>query len=74
VRGKRSGNTIEVEVEDAGPGFEPGNEIVGNRLGLLGMRERVASLGGTLEISSRPGSGTRLTTRFEMPELGGCQG
>ena len=74
VRGTCSGNTIEVEVADAGPGFEPGNEIVGNRLGLLGMRERVASLGGTLEISSGPGSGTRLTTRFEMAELGGSQG
>jgi signal transduction histidine kinase len=74
VRGKCSGNTIEVEVADAGPGFVPGDEIVGNRLGLLGMRERVASLGGTLEISSRPGLGTRLTTRFEMPELGGSQG
>jgi signal transduction histidine kinase len=74
VHGKCSGNTIEVEVADNGPGFEPGSAIVGNRLGLLGMRERVASLGGTLEISARPGSGTRLTTRFEMPELGGSQG
>ena len=74
VRGKLNGNAIEVEVADAGPGFEPGNQIVGNRLGLLGMRERVASLGGTFEISSRPGSGTRLTTRFEMAELGGSQG
>jgi len=67
VRGKCCGDTIEVEVADAGPGFEPGNAIVGNRIGLLGMRERVVSLGGTLEIVSRPGCGTRLTTRFEMP-------
>jgi signal transduction histidine kinase len=74
VRGKCRGNTIEVEVADAGPGFEPGNETAGNRLGLLGMRERVASLGGTLEIKSRPGSGTRLTTRFNMPECGASQG
>ena len=41
---------IEVEVADAGPGFEPGSGNVGGRLGLLGMRERVTSLGGTLEI------------------------
>jgi signal transduction histidine kinase len=67
VRGKCCGDTIEVEVADAGPGFEPGNAIVGNRIGLLGMRERVASLGGTLEIVSGPDCGTRLTTRFEMP-------
>jgi signal transduction histidine kinase len=63
-----------VEVADAGPGFEPGNEIAGNHLGLLGMRERVAALGGTLEIVSRPGAGTRLTTRFKMPECGAGQG
>jgi len=74
VRGNCRGNMIEVEVADAGPGFEPDNKIVGNRLGLLGMRERVASLGGTLEINSRPGSGTRLTTRFKMAEYGGSQG
>jgi signal transduction histidine kinase len=74
VRGKYRGNTIEVEVADAGPGFEPGNEIAGNRLGLLGMRERVASLGGTLEIDSRPGAGIRLTTRFEVPEHSASQG
>jgi signal transduction histidine kinase len=37
----------------------------------VGMRERVASLGGTLEIVSRPGAGTRLTTRFEMPRHAG---
>jgi signal transduction histidine kinase len=74
VRGKYRGNTLEVEVADAGPGFEPGSEIAGNRLGLLGMRERVASLGGTLEIKSRPGSGTRLTTRFDVPECGASRG
>jgi len=68
VRGKCHGNTIEVEVADTGPGFEPDSKVVGNHLGLLGMRERVASLGGTLEINSRPGSGTRLTTRFEIAE------
>ena len=74
VRGKCRGNTLEVEVADAGPGFEQDNTIVGSHLGLLGMRERVASLGGTLEIRSRPGWGTRLTTRFEMAESGGGQG
>jgi signal transduction histidine kinase len=74
VRGRRFGNTIEVEVADAGPGFEPDGKMVGSHLGLLGMRERVASLGGTLEIKSRPGSGTRLTTRFEISEQAGSQG
>jgi signal transduction histidine kinase len=74
VRGKCRGRTIEVEVADAGPGFEPDNGIVGSHLGLLGMHERIASLGGTLEINSRPGTGTRLTTRFELADHGGSQG
>jgi signal transduction histidine kinase len=69
VRGRYDGDTIEVEVADEGPGFEPDGAIAGAHLGLLGMRERVASLGGTLEIDSRPGSGTRLTARFKIGPL-----
>jgi signal transduction histidine kinase len=74
VRATCRDNTIEVEVADRGPGFEPSSEIAGSRLGLLGMRERVTSLGGTLEIDSRPGSGTRLTTRFKVTGCGANQG
>jgi signal transduction histidine kinase len=66
VRAKYRAGSIEVEVADAGPGFDPGSENAGGRLGLLGMRERVTSLGGTLEIESRPGLGARLTTRFKV--------
>jgi signal transduction histidine kinase len=74
VRARCWRDLIEVEVTDAGPGFEPGDERVGGRLGLQGMRERVTSLGGTLEIESRPGLGTRLTTRFTLGGNGGAQG
>jgi len=74
VRANCSGNTIEVEVVDSGPGFEPDNKVLGSHLGLVGMRERVASLGGTLEIVSRPGAGTRLTTRFKMADCASGQG
>lgn len=35
-----------------------------NSFGLLGMRERTLALGGTLEIDSRPGDGTRVTLRL----------
>ena len=34
------------------------------RLGLLGMRERVESLGGEFRVESRPGDGTRVVARL----------
>jgi signal transduction histidine kinase len=37
----------------------------GNRLGLLGMRERVEMVGGTFCVNSAPGQGTTL--EVEMP-------
>jgi signal transduction histidine kinase len=54
-------NQIRVEVADDGPGFEAGS--LGRseeHLGLLGMRERVESLGGEFRIETAPGLGTRV--------------
>lgn len=71
VRARYLRGTLEVEVADAGPGFDPDSKIGRGRLGLLGMRERVTSLGGTFEIDSRPGLGTRLSTRFKLAGTNG---
>ncbi len=63
--------TIRLEVRDEGRGFDPSSPITngpGERVGLAGMRERVALLGGELEIQSRPGAGTRVTARVPLPE------
>ena len=55
-----------VVVEDDGVGFDPGERaIASRRLGLTSMRERVAALGGELEIVSSPGKGT--TVRATVP-------
>ena len=54
---------IAIEVADDGVGFEPSRSHEG--FGLVGMRERAALLGGTLEVNSIKGSGTRL--RAELP-------
>jgi PAS domain S-box-containing protein len=54
---------IEIEVSDDGVGFE--QNLVREGFGLVGMRERVTLLGGTLTIDSTPGSGT--TVRAEIP-------
>ncbi len=55
---------LELEVSDGGPGFEPETSAGENGgLGLIGLRERIESLGATLEIKSKPGEGTHLTMR-----------
>lgn len=58
-------------LEDDGRGFAL-DEILAapekaRRLGLRGMRERVALLGGELEVESTPGSGTTLFVRIPDP-------
>ncbi len=63
---------FEGEIDDDGRGFdmEEAQRLTdGPRgLGLLGMQERIGQLGGTLQISSRPGQGTRLRFRVPLPE------
>ncbi|MDX1689042.1 MAG: histidine kinase [Candidatus Promineifilaceae bacterium] len=51
--------TVCLAVNDDGVGFDRARTPEG--IGLLGMHERVESVGGELEIDSIPGDGTRLT-------------
>lgn len=53
-----SGGTLTLLVADEGPGFDVAEETWGT--GLMNMRDRMAVVGGTLEISSSPGRGTRV--------------
>jgi len=50
-----------VSVADDGSGFDPQAPRERASIGLASMRERVALLGGRLEIRSRPGAGTSVT-------------
>lgn len=61
VRLRPCGSDVELHIEDDGRGFasEPTPH-----LGLLGMRERVAELGGTLRIAGAPGKGVQLSVRL----------
>jgi len=46
-------------IEDNGAGFDP-QRVSGRSLGILGMRERLRSVGGQLELSNTPARGARV--------------
>lgn len=54
------GGTAALEVADDGIGFPVGKAGRLDSYGLLGMRERAASIGATLAVESEPGKGTRV--------------
>jgi two-component system, NarL family, sensor kinase len=56
----RAGSELTLTVEDDGAGFDAG-AVAPERFGLVGMRERAHLLGGTLDLRSAPGRGTRVT-------------
>ena len=60
VKIAREDGTISVSVEDDGRGFDVNQALAGDALGLFEMRERAAAAGGTLDVESQPGEGTRV--------------
>ncbi len=52
------------EVSDDGVGFDPGQ--TGHGSGLQGMAERLDTVGGVVEVRSRPGAGTRIIGRVPV--------
>jgi len=60
----RRSASVAAVIEDDGRGFGKA-ETSSNGLGILGMQERVALVGGRVEVESAPGSGTTLS--IEVP-------
>jgi signal transduction histidine kinase len=58
---------IEVEVEDDGRGIAADDLAKTRSLGLKGMRERIAYLGGSFEVARAPRGGTRLRIKVPLP-------
>lgn len=54
---------LEIDLQDDGIGFDPA-AIEAGHYGLLGMRERIRLAGGTIEIHSGAGKGSRLSVRL----------
>lgn len=67
---RRADGRLEVDVEDDGAGFDPEAGRAGDapRFGLAIMRERAASIGGTIAYHSAPGRGTRVHVDVPLTE------
>jgi signal transduction histidine kinase len=62
----RRGAGVAVVVEDDGRGFDPADVSGGS--GLQGMADRLAAVGGSLEIRSTPGRGTTVAGHVPVTE------
>jgi two-component system CheB/CheR fusion protein len=66
---RRADGHYSIDVEDRGVGFDP-NQIdqgqTGSGFGLFSVREQIGRLGGTVEIVSSPGQGTRVSLRVPI--------
>jgi signal transduction histidine kinase len=58
---------VRIEARDDGEGFDPSAGPGG--FGLIGMRERVDLVGGTLTVDSAKGEGTTVRAEFPAPHL-----
>lgn len=68
---RRRGDRVSVTISDDGIGFDLGAGGAARGLGLVGMRERVSRLGGTIDIDSAFGSGTRISVDLPIGPVGG---
>ncbi|MAT52909.1 MAG: hypothetical protein CMN32_00400 [Saprospirales bacterium] len=59
---------LTVSLSDNGVGFDPAAQASGYGLG--NMKARAEKIGGKLNIDSRPGRGTTISLRMQMPRMG----
>jgi signal transduction histidine kinase len=68
---RRDDGRLRLEVRDDGCGFDAEAALAAARagasLGLAGMRERVALVGGELRIAARPGAGCAIVATIPLP-------
>ncbi len=68
---KQLKDTVHMTIQDNGKSFAVDQKLKNkkfNRLGLLGMRERVEMVGGKLAIDSAPGKGTKIEVQIPFPK------
>ena len=65
-----SDGMLNLQIEDDGIGITAEQATAPNSYGLIGLRERVEGLGGSLSISGEPRSGTILLAHIPLPKEG----
>jgi signal transduction histidine kinase len=71
------GRNVHLEIQDWGRGFDmqalSTHTGAGERIGLVGMRERITVLGGRCEVQSGPQAGTRVSIEVPVPHPVGAE-
>jgi len=57
-------DALQIEVQDDGEGFDPA--LASEGIGIIGMRERVFALGGSIQVRSKPGEGTLVAIALPL--------
>jgi signal transduction histidine kinase len=75
---KPADNHVRIEVADEGAGFDLAassrTDESATGMGLFGLQERVAHMGGRMDVESAPGRGTRIILLVEVkPALPGAE-
>ena len=64
IRVTRTGDALQVRIRDDGRGLRPGFDAAAmernGHLGLVGMRERITAVGGTVNVTGESGTGVRI--------------
>ena len=69
IRLSEAHRVFTMDIHDNGRGITKTQLKDASSIGLLGMREAVEPLGGTLSVSGRRGHGTQVVVRFPLPQI-----
>jgi PAS domain S-box-containing protein len=70
IRLESDGDWVQLQIRDNGRGIEAADQEKSGTYGLLGIRERVTLLGGTVAISGAPGRGSEVCARVPLAAAG----
>ncbi|HEX7847500.1 MAG TPA: PAS domain S-box protein [Chitinophagaceae bacterium] len=63
---QKTNGKLNLSIQDDGQGFDKEKAANKRTLGILGMKERTEMMGGSYEISSEPGKGTRVVVSIPL--------